>query len=219
VPCTHRCTQNAPTEASSSAHAMSEHRNTLACCFDPTSPQLTAFDIHEWIHSQLQVSERSVLVIQIDGTCSQVFIKNTDLHFVRILNAPNGETVYKHTTGEISPVQLMIAGMGTRRFRLANLSPELPNTTIRTFLSQYGDLQSIQDETWAKHYRYTVSNVVRVVMMTLKNIFPHTSPSRGTGHSLRTMASRRHVMPLATRNICIMSAQNAGRVDHGTCPS
>jgi hypothetical protein len=76
--------------------------------------------------------------------------------------------LYKHTTGEISPVRLMIAVMGTKRIRLANLPPEPPNTTIRNALSQYGDVQSIQDETWPKHYCYTVSNGVRIVMMTLK---------------------------------------------------
>jgi hypothetical protein len=91
-------------------------------------------------------------MIQIEGTRRQVFIKFTDFHFVQdILNTANGETVYKHTTGEISPVRLMIAGMGTTRVQLAYLLPELPNTTIRAALSQYGDVQSIQNETWAKH--------------------------------------------------------------------
>jgi hypothetical protein len=127
---------------------MSERRNTLVCCFDPTSPRLAAFDIHEWIHSQLQVSEHSVTMIQIDGIRRQIFIKFTDLHFVHdILNATNGENLYKHTTGEISPVRLMIAGMGTKRIRLANLPPELPNTVIRNALSQHGDVLSIQDKT------------------------------------------------------------------------
>ena len=116
---------------------MSERRNALACCFDPAKPRLTAFDIHEWIHSQLRVSEHSVLVIQIDGSRRQAYIKFTDFHFVQdILNATNGDTVYKHTTGEISPVRLVIVGMGTRRTRLANLPPELPNTIIWTALFQ-----------------------------------------------------------------------------------
>jgi hypothetical protein len=112
-------------------------------------------------------------MIQIDGTRRQVFIKFTELHFVHdILNATNGETVYKHTTGEISPVRLMIAGMGTKRIRLANLPPELFNTTIRNTLSQYGDVPSIQDDTWAKHYSASVSNGARIVMMTLKKNIP-----------------------------------------------
>jgi hypothetical protein len=152
---------------------MSGRRNTLVCCFDPTSPRLTAFDIHEWIHSQLKVSENSVTMIQVDGIRRQILIKFTDLHFVNdIINATNGETIYKHTTGEIFPVRLMIAGMGTKRIRLANLPPELPTMVIRSALSQYGDVLSIHDETWAKHYRYTVSNGVRIAMMTLKKHIP-----------------------------------------------
>jgi hypothetical protein len=120
-------------------------------------------------------------MIQIDGTCRQVFVKFTDPHFVQgILNATNGEIVYKHSTGEISPVRLMFAGMGTRRIRLANLPPELPTTTIQNVLSQCGDVQSIQDETWAKHYHSTFSNEVRIVMMTLKKHIP--SHITVTGH-------------------------------------
>jgi hypothetical protein len=149
---------------------MNECWNTLVCCFDP---RLTAFDIREWIHSQLQVSEHPVIIIQIDGIRRQVFIKFTDLYFVQdTLNATNGETFYKYTTGEISTGRLMIAWMGTRSIRLTNLPLELPYTTIRNPLSQYGDVQSIQDETWAKHSRYAVSNGVRIVLMTLKKHIP-----------------------------------------------
>jgi hypothetical protein len=152
---------------------MSERRNTLACCFDPAGPQLTAFGIREWIHSQLQVYQHSVLIIQTDGTRRQVFIRFTELNFVHgILNTTNGESVYNHTTGKISHVRFMIAGMGTRRIQLAYLPSEFPNTTIRAALSQYGDVQSIQLEIGAKHYRYTVSNGVRIVMMTLKKHNP-----------------------------------------------
>jgi hypothetical protein len=82
---------------------MSERRDMLVCCFDPANPRLTAYDIHEWIHSQLQVSEHSVSMIQIDGIRRQVYIKFTDLAFVHdILRVTNGDTVYKHVTGEIS---------------------------------------------------------------------------------------------------------------------
>jgi hypothetical protein len=152
---------------------MSKRRNSLVFCFDPTSPRLTTFDGHAWIHLQLQVSEHSVITFQIDGKRRQVFIKFTDLHFVHdILNATNGETVYKHTMGEISPVRLMITGIGTKCIRVANLLSELPITTIRNALSEYGVVQTIQDETWAKHYCYTVSNGVGIVMMTLKKHIP-----------------------------------------------
>jgi hypothetical protein len=66
----------------------------------------------------------------------------------------------------------MIAGMGLRRIRLANLPPELSNITIRTAVSKYGEVLSIQDENWTKRYRYTFSNGVRIVMMTLNKHIP-----------------------------------------------
>jgi hypothetical protein len=119
------------TKTNTAAQAMSERRNTLLllCCFDPASPRLTAYDIHEWIHSQLQVLEHTVSMIQIDGIRRQVYIRFIDLSSVHdILRAINGETVYKHVTGEVSLVRLMEAGMGSKRIRLANLSPEVSKT-------------------------------------------------------------------------------------------
>jgi hypothetical protein len=151
---------------------MSELRNTLLCCFDSASPRLTAYDIHEWIHSQLQVLENSVSMIQIDGIRRQVYIRFIDVSSVYdILRATNGETVYKHVTGEISPVRLMEAGMGSKRIRLANLPPEVSNNNIRVAMSRFGNVQTIQEETWAKHYRYNVSNGVKIITMTLTNTF------------------------------------------------
>jgi hypothetical protein len=132
---------------------MSERRNTLVCYFDPASPRLTAYDIHEWIHSQLPVSEHSVSMIQIDGIRRQVYIKFIDLSFFHdIRRAANGETVYKHVTREISAVRLMEAGMGSKRVRLANLLPEVSTNNIRVAMSQSRTVQAIQEETWAKHY-------------------------------------------------------------------
>jgi hypothetical protein len=78
---------------------MNERRNTSVCCFETVSPRLTAFDIHEWIHSQLLVTEHSVSMFQIDGIRRQVYIKFIDLSFVHdILRATNGGTVYQHVT-------------------------------------------------------------------------------------------------------------------------
>ena len=83
---------------------MSKRRNTLVCCFDPKSPRIYAFDIHERIHNQLQVLKHSIVMIQIDGTRRQVYINFTDISYVKdIPQATNGTTVYKHASGEISP--------------------------------------------------------------------------------------------------------------------
>jgi hypothetical protein len=80
---------------------MCEGRNTLVCCFDPASPRISAYEIHEWTDTHLQVTELSVLMIQIDGTRRQVFVKFTEPNFVHeILKRTNGQTEYKHTTGK-----------------------------------------------------------------------------------------------------------------------
>jgi hypothetical protein len=152
---------------------MCERRNTIACSFDPVSPRITAFDIHEWIYTQSKIAEHSVSMIQIDGTRRQVFIKFTEQTFVHdILHVTNGTIEYKHTSGEISIVRLEIAGMGTCRVRLANLPLELPNSIIRTTMASYGTIQNIQDENWPRNYRYTVANGIRIATMTLNKHLP-----------------------------------------------
>jgi hypothetical protein len=106
-------------------------------------------------------------------TTPQVFIKFTyESYGHGILHVINWTTVYKHTSGEISTVRLEIAGLGTRRFRLTSLPPEIPSTAISIALVPYGEIQSIHDETWSKHYRYVVPNGVRIVTMTLTKHIP-----------------------------------------------
>jgi hypothetical protein len=64
----------------------------------------------------------------------------------------------RHTTGEIVVVRLEVAGMGMRRIRLTNLSPEVTERNIRAALASYREIVSIQDEMWSKAYRYKVAN-------------------------------------------------------------
>ena len=115
---------------------MTERHNTLVCTFDPTSPRITAFDIHEWIYTSLRIPEGDVQMIQIDGVRIQVFIKLTNSEKVTAVLRDRGDQVeYKYPTGEISCVSLAMAGMGTKRVRVANLQPEVPNETLRASLA------------------------------------------------------------------------------------
>ena len=104
---------------------MAERHNTVLCTFDPTSPRITAYDIHDWIQV-LRIPEHSVSMIQIDGTKSQVYIKLTDNVYAQaLLRETNGQAEYKRHNGLISKVNIAVAGMGTKRVRIANLPPEV----------------------------------------------------------------------------------------------
>jgi len=65
-----------------------------------------------------------------------------------------------------------MAGLGTKRIRIASLPPEVPEGPIRTALAQYGDMKSIQEESWSKAYHYAVSNGIKIITMALKKHIP-----------------------------------------------
>ena len=62
--------------------------------------------------------------------------------------------------------------MGIRKVRIANLSQEVPDRTIRDNLAKYGEVKYVKEELWAKAYRYKVSNEIRIVEMNLKLHLP-----------------------------------------------
>jgi len=152
---------------------MSDRLNTLVCISDPSSPRISANNIHEWINEALRLMEEDIQVIQVDGPRRRVFIKfyNED-RMNEILQDIKGACGYKHDNGEISQVVLEIAGLGIKRVRLAGLPPEFKEVTIKGNLSKYGDIVNIRDEVWEAAYRYKVHNGVRIVEIKLKQHMP-----------------------------------------------
>ena len=151
------------------------------CTFDPASPRTTAYDIHEWIHDVLNIPKHTVTVIQIDGTKRQVYIKLIDKTFVQVLlRDTNGRAEYKHLTGELSLVSISVAGMGTKRVRITNLPPEVPDDGIRAALAPFGTVLAIMEEMWSKTYGYAVANGISQV--TIKLSQPVTSHLTVAGH-------------------------------------
>ena len=152
---------------------MCERKQTILCTFEATCPRISPIEVHDWLFHELQVTEDIIIAIQIDGAKKQVFVKFIDQKYVdKILQMTNGVTQYKHNNGEITQVKIDIAGMGSRRIRVANLPLELTNTTIRTSLTPYGTIHTITNEAWSSRHRFQVLNGVRVVHMTLNRHMP-----------------------------------------------
>ena len=86
-------------------------------------------------------------MIQIDDIKRQVFIKLLDNDRVQTLvSETGGQAEYKYPSGELSVVNLAVAGMGTKRILVANLPPEVPNDTLRAALAHFGKVQDIHAE-------------------------------------------------------------------------
>jgi len=74
-----------------------------------------------------------------------------------------GQVEYKYPTGELSIVNLAMAGMGSKCIRVSNLPPEVSNYTLRALLAPFGKILDIQADMWSKAYRYSVSNSIRFI--------------------------------------------------------
>jgi hypothetical protein len=69
-------------------------------------------------------------------------------------------------------VNITLAGLGTKRIRIANLPPEVSNDTRPATLATYGKIVDIQNERSSKTYRYAVDNGVRQVTTVLTRHAP-----------------------------------------------
>jgi len=79
---------------------------------------------------------------------------------------------YRHDNGVISTVRIEIAGMGTRKIRIADLPTEVTDQAISRVLTSYGELLDIRHEMWSNIYRYKVPNGIRTALTTLKKHIP-----------------------------------------------
>jgi hypothetical protein len=91
---------------------MSERQHTIVCSFDTRNPRIYAYQIHEWLHDMLHLPEDGIRIIQIDGTRRKVYVKfmNKERKMV-VLNHVKGPIACRHENGELSMVNVEIAGM------------------------------------------------------------------------------------------------------------
>jgi hypothetical protein len=79
-------------------------------------------------------------MVQIDGPRRKIYVKFfEEKTMYEVLRRTEGSREYKHESGEVSKVQIKLAGMGIRKVRIANLPLETPDEAIRTTMRQYGE--------------------------------------------------------------------------------
>jgi len=119
------------------------------------------------------LQESEVAMVQIDGPGRQVYINFRDPNGMHdILRTTNGQGEFRHANGEISKVRNEEAGLGIRRVRMANIPPEIPDTTIKVGLNRYGEVKEVKEENWSRAYRYPVANGIRIATIRLSQHIP-----------------------------------------------
>ena len=117
----------------------------------------------------------------------------------------------------MSTVTIAVAGLGTKRVRVANFPPEVNDAVFMNSLTPYGKVIAIQEEVWAKSYTYEVANGVRQVTIMLTRHIPSNVTVAGirvllsydgqpatcygcgkTGHIFQTCPKRQHIIPAAS---------------------
>jgi hypothetical protein len=152
---------------------MTDRNNTLVYTFDPKSPRINAYQIHEWLHATAHLREEDVSVIQIDGPLRKVYVKfvTKDI-MMRVFKATPSDMEFCHEDGVISTVMADIAGIGIRRIGISSLPPEVTETQIKSAIAMYGDVHRVTEEVWSHIYRYKVKTGVRIVEASIRKHIP-----------------------------------------------
>jgi len=91
---------------------MTERQQTIFCAFDQRSSRVSAFDIREWVYETLHLQEHEVVMIQIVGPRSHVYIKFRNPHRMQaILTATQRQEDFRNENGEISKVRIETVGL------------------------------------------------------------------------------------------------------------
>jgi hypothetical protein len=153
--------------------AVGDRIQTMVASFDVHSPRTSAYSIHVWVTQRLGLTEDDLLAMQVDGVRRKVYLKFvSDQKLYAMLQSTQGKVDFHHESGEVSTVTLDVAGMGVRKVRIANLSPEAPDTAVRVIMSRFGDVRSVSEEKWPRSYPLRIPNGIRVVELLMRKHIP-----------------------------------------------
>jgi len=127
---------------------MAERQNTIVYTFDPASPRITTYDIHEWIHDTRRVSEQTVNMIQMDGPKRQVYIKLADKACASLTSGSSRTGGIQTQHWGNFDHEYCCGWYGHQKIRIANVPPEAPDVSVRATLAPFGKVMALQEEMW-----------------------------------------------------------------------
>jgi hypothetical protein len=71
----------------------------MVCAFEREGPQIKAIEIHKWIHENMGIPGHEVIMIQIDGTKRQVYIKVRTQDILEDITRTAGTLTYAQKEG------------------------------------------------------------------------------------------------------------------------
>jgi hypothetical protein len=112
-------------------------------------------------------------MIQVDGPTRRVYIKFiSEERAQAVLQDSKGPLEFRHDNGELSQVIIELAGMGTKKIRIARLPPEVTANMKRASLTKYGEVKNMRNEIWTLAYKYKIYNGITIVDMKLTKHLP-----------------------------------------------
>jgi hypothetical protein len=86
-------------------------------------------------------------MIQVDGPRRRVYIKFISEECMQfVLQDSKGLPEFRHDNVELSQVIIGLAGMGTKKIRIARLPLEVTENMIRDSLTKYSEVKNKRDE-------------------------------------------------------------------------
>lgn len=153
-------------------------KNSFIVDFSVLPKRPTIEQVSEFLFKQLQLDMSRVKNLQPSISKSQVIIEMDLAEFAEQIVADHDQQhrlQIDDETAAVIPIRLVGDAV---EVRVHDLPPYMPNEMIRNLLSSYGEVMSITEDVWKKHFT-GVPNGTRIVKMKINKQIPSYLPIDG----------------------------------------
>lgn len=153
--------------------ANSYRKSTLKFTFSTEYARPRALEVERFLREDVKIPCTDLIGIHLSIVSSVVYVKLVnDTACNTILERAKDGLKFRHSDGNIGPVNVDHAGLGLRTIRIFELPFELPAEDVEAALRPYGKVLSHVAEKWTQFTTYPVLNGVRQVRIELTKHVP-----------------------------------------------